>query len=363
MDQPGPTAAATLDALDAELAEMQLQGHWLNRDGPPAAAHKVAARPYLWRWRAVQPRLHRACDLVGVDRGASRRTLRLCTPGLALKAATHTIHASLQIVMPGEVAPAHRHSNNAFRFIIRGAASAYTTVEGERFDLARHDLILTPPWTWHDHTNRGDEPVYWIDGHDLPLLRSLSTEFFEPYGDRQQDISRPDGYWRAQAANDESFELPPYMGGIPYVYRAAESLAALRGLGAEAHDPTEGRVFAYRNPLDGGPTMPTIACRLHLLQPGEVTRRRRHTASTIYHVVSGSGTTIAGDTRLDWQEGDIFVVPNWTLYGHRAGSDEAVLFSACDDPLFKAIGQYRSLVEPGDDDPELSERDLMRAER
>jgi gentisate 1,2-dioxygenase len=79
--------------------------------------------------------------------------------------------------------------------------------------------------------------------------------------------------------------------------------------------------------------------------------------------VSGSGTTIAGDTRLDWQEGDIFVVPNWTLYGHRAGSDEAVLFSACDDPLFKAIGQYRSLVEPGDDDAELSERDLMRAER
>jgi gentisate 1,2-dioxygenase len=362
MTQACLPVAATLAELDAELAGMQLEGHWLNRQGPPAPAHAVAAKPFLWQWREIEPRLRRACDLVGVDRGASRRTLRLCTPGLGFKAATHTIHASLQIVTQGEVAPAHRHSNNAFRFIIRGSPSAYTTVEGERFGLECHDLILTPPWTWHDHTNEGDAPVYWIDGHDLPLLRSLSTEFFETYEQRQQEAARPSGYWREIARADPTYRLPPNMGGIPYVYRAAESFAALRSLGADAHDPTEGRVLDYRNPLTGGPTMPTIACRLHLLAAGEVTHRRRQTASTIYHVVAGSGTTIAGDSRFDWREGDIFVVPNWTKYGHVAGSEEAILFSASDDPLFKAIGQYRSELEPSETSA-IHQRDLARTDR
>jgi len=208
--------------------------------GTAGAGAQVTAQPYLWPWREIEPRLRLACDLVGVDRGASRRTLRLCTPGLALQAATHTIHASLQIVTQGEVAPAHRHSNNAFRFIIRGSASAHTTVEGERFDLERHDLILTPPWTWHDHTNDGDEPVYWIDGHDLPLLRSLSTEFFETYERRQQEAVFPSGHWSDIARDDPHYRLPPNMGGVPYIYRASESLAALKSLGVEAHDPTEG---------------------------------------------------------------------------------------------------------------------------
>jgi gentisate 1,2-dioxygenase len=345
MDQNTSRKAATLAELDAALKAMQLEGHWHNREGPPAPSHAVAARPYLWRWRELHARLTEACALVGVDRGASRRTLRLCTPGLPVKAATHSIHASLQIVTAGEVARAHRHSNNAFRFIIQGSPLAYTNVEGERFGLSRHDLILTPPWTWHDHVNEGSEPVCWIDGHDLPLMRSLSTEFFESHPHRQQAESHPSGYWRQVARMEPRHARAGGIGGIPYVYSGAEQLAALHALGPEAHDASEGIVLDYANPLTGGPTMPTIACRLHRLRAGEVTKRRRHTASTIYHVVAGQGTTVAGATRLDWHEGDLLVVPNWTWYRHETGSQDAILFSASDDPLFKAIDQYRTEAE------------------
>lgn len=317
-------------ALDAELAALHMEGHWKsNQDGLPAEPGG-AAQPHLWRWDEVYPKLLKAGELLNNEAGASRRTLRLCTPGLANKATTRTIHTSIQMVKPGEVAKMHRHSIGAFRFIL-GGSGGITAVDGRRFVMQRHDLVLTPQWSWHEHSNDTAEPMIWIDGHDMPLMRSLDTIFFQSgKDDNAGPLVEPDDFSDVPQAE-------------AYIYDGEETLAVLRGLGADAWNPFEGVVLEYRNPVTGGPTLPTILCRLHRLDAGEATQRRRLTASTIYHVIEGSGRSVVGDKTLDWKAGDIFVVPNWAWHSHRADPREPVtLFSVSDEPILAALGHLRS---------------------
>ena len=76
------------------------------------------AVPYLWRWRDLRPQAMRAAELVGTQQ-AERRVLRLTNPNLPGPASI-TLVANIQIVMPGEIARAHRHSAAALRLIIEG---------------------------------------------------------------------------------------------------------------------------------------------------------------------------------------------------------------------------------------------------
>ena len=89
--------------------------------------------------------------------------------------------------MPGEVAPAHRHSQSALRFIIEGHG-AYTAVEGERTMMEPGDFVITPSWTWHDHGNDTDQPMVWLDGLDMPIVRAVRRQL---RGTRQ--CRQPDG--------------------------------------------------------------------------------------------------------------------------------------------------------------------------
>ena len=59
--------------------------------------------------------------------------------------ASNTLVANIQIVMPGEIARAHRHSAAALRLIIEGRGG-YTVVNGERVPMFPGDLVLTPNW-------------------------------------------------------------------------------------------------------------------------------------------------------------------------------------------------------------------------
>src|SRR5208337_15652 len=90
-----------------------------------------------------------------------------------------------QIVMPGEIARAHRHSAAALRFIIEGRGG-YTIVNGERIPMYPGDLVLTPNWTWH--ANDTDQPMIWLDGLDVPLVQMLEANFFEEYNEQQQCV-------------------------------------------------------------------------------------------------------------------------------------------------------------------------------
>src|SRR5499425_2582599 len=124
---------------------------------------------------------------------AERRVLILENPGLRGQTSiTHSLFAGLQLIMPGEVAPAHRHSQSALRFIIEGHG-AYTAVEGERTMMQPGDFVITPSWTWHDHGNETSEPMVWLDGLDIPIVRLLDASFAEPGASDVQTVTRPEG--------------------------------------------------------------------------------------------------------------------------------------------------------------------------
>ena len=337
--------ADALAAFEAELASQNMEGHWQEAAFLPSAPY-VRIAPHLWRWSAIKASLLRAGELVSIGGADARRTLRLLNPGR--KASTHTIHMSVQLVKPGESAAAHRHTLAALRFVVEGAG-AYTTVEGERFRLHPGDLILTPQWTYHDHTNDTDEPIIWLDGLDSPLvIGALDALFMDEFPQPVQPITRPDGWTLAQSG----LARPVRFGGTPTsptaFYPWATVEPELERLAATDGSPYDGAVLEYVNPFTGGPTMPTIGCWLQKLRPGERTRRHRHTSCSIYHVVRGHGCTIVNDTRLEWGPGDVFVVPNWSWHAHdnASASADAVLFSMNDLPIYQAFGLYR---EQGDE--------------
>ena len=280
------------------------------------------AVPYLWHWRDLRPQAMRAAELVGTQQ-AERRVLRLTNPELSGTSASNTLVANIQIVMPGEIARAHRHSGAALRFIIEGGGG-YTVVNGERVPMYPGDLVLTPNWSWHDHANDTDAPMIWLDGLDTPLVRMLEAGFYEEYHDERQQFG---------AAPNSS----------PWHFPFSEMRAALQRLAdADSRDTVNGTILEYKNRTTGGPVMPTIACWMQLVRPGEKTRASRRVCCTNYHVVEGAGYSIVGGQRLDWEDKDVFTVPTWNFAEHvNSGDRPAFLFSFSDAPVMKALSLYR----------------------
>ena len=307
------SSEAERQAYYAELRSQHLIPLWISAGVTDEPQSKAV--PYVWHWRELRPQAMRAAALVGTEE-AERRVLRLANPELAAPSASTTLSANIQIVMPGEIARAHRHSPAALRLIIEGGGG-YTVVDGNRLPMFPGDLVLTPRWTWHDHANDTDAPMIWLDGLDSPLVRMLEAGFFEEYaGERQAiDEAEPSSRWY-----------------FPF----ARARAALeRMAGAD-------RVLEYTDPATGGPAMPTIACHLRMLRPGEWTRARRGVCCTNYHVIEGSGHSVVGGKRLDWDDKDVFTVPTWTFHEHvNDGTRPAFLFSFTDAPVMKALGWYR----------------------
>jgi gentisate 1,2-dioxygenase len=338
----------------AELPEQRLWPLWKQLKGLLPSQPTSRSTPCLWPYDVVRAQLMRAGELVTAEE-AERRALMLMNPGLDGKAAAAgNLYAALQLILPGEVAPAHRHGAAALRFVIEGSG-AYTAVEGEKTTMRPGDLVLTPSWAWHDHGNETDEPMIWLDGLDLPLINALEANFFESYpGEQRHPLTRPDD---ASAQLYASGRLNPTWTGawsqphspiLNYPWSRTEAVlrqAAAIGDGS----PWDGVRFEYVNPITGGPTMPTIACYAQLLAAGRETSAHRHTSAAVYHVVRGCGHTLVDGVRLEWGPRDTFAVPGWAVHRHavEAGED-ATLFSFDDAPVHRALGLYReAAVEDG----------------
>jgi gentisate 1,2-dioxygenase len=305
----------------AQLRAQHITPAWIG--GGISVEPRSEAVPYVWHWRDLRPQAMRAAELVGTAQ-AERRVLRLTNPKLP-GIASNTLVANIQIVMPGEIARAHRHSGAALRLIIEGRGG-YTVVNGERVPMSPGDLVLTPNWSWHDHANDTDAPMIWLDGLDTPLVRMLEAGFYEEYHQERQ-------------------ELAPPVNASEWHYPMSEMRAALQ---QRAAANTGGEVdLEFSNRRTGGPVMPTIACHMQLLHPGEKTRARRRVCCTNYHVVEGAGYSVVGDERLDWEDKDVFTVPTWTFYEHvNSGDRPAFLFSFSDAPVMKALSLYREEPRP-----------------
>src|SRR3990170_8133993 len=150
------------------------------------------AVPAIWHYAQIRPHLMEACELIGAAE-AERRVMVLENPGLPGQSRiTQSLFAGLQLILPGEIAPTHRHTASALRFIIEGNG-AYTAVEGERTTMHPGDFILTPSWTYHDHGNPSDTPTVWMDGLDIPLVNTFNTGFAEHHPQKTQPVTRAEG--------------------------------------------------------------------------------------------------------------------------------------------------------------------------
>lgn len=330
--------------------------------GGRVGAAQMKAQPYRWRWCEIAPYLDRIAEIarsadVSPIEFADRQQFLLTNPGFGgrLQVAA-TIRCAISIYLPGDVAPVHLHAPNASRTIL-SENGGYTTIEGERCEATRGDLILTPNGTWHDHGNDGATPVVWADILDFPLLEFLDCNWID-----EDFPGEREGNARAQMplhGNGYSAKLYGAGGIVPgfvshrrgighqtspiFHYRGAAIRDALMALRGEPGDPYEGITLRFVNPATGTSVFPTLEYSAQLLRPGEETRWKRETANSLYIVLEGQGTTEIGGRGFDWEANDIFVVPNFLWRRHRnRGNNDAILYLVSDQPLLDKIGQYRA---------------------
>jgi gentisate 1,2-dioxygenase len=299
-------------------------------------------QPAHWRYDEIRPYLMESGRIISAKE-AVRRVLILENPGMrGSSQITRALYAGLQLILPGEVAPAHRHTQSALRFVVEGEG-AYTAVDGERTTMRPGDFIITPAWTWHDHGNDGDGPMVWLDGLDIPIVAMLDASFAENGNAEQQMITRPEGDsparygqgvlpvdWKPNVKTSPVFSYP--------YARTREALEAMRRGGDP--DPWHGWKIRYVNPATGDWAMPTIGTFLQLLPAGTATRPYRASDATIFVAVEGEGETRIGETVVAWTARDVFVVPSWATVTHRP-TREAVLFSFSDRPVQDKLGLWR----------------------
>lgn len=346
-----------LPAFEKELHDRSLGGHW-------EMLWVEELEPFRWEWAHILDALERATDILDIGRADDpndRRTVHLVNPALSdLRRTTRTIQVAIQLVLPGETGEAHRHTQNAMRFVADTAGDMYTTVNGEKMLMGPGDLVLTPNWSWHDHNNASSSKAVWLDILDVNMTIDVGAHFKDTWTEGAlQPVIREDGYTeqRTRAVRPRTVETPT--GAVPYAYRWSDTSATLKAMHEDGQiDPHEGVCVEFAHPLTGGPTFSSMQCRMHMIPPGSETTPIRRTGVTFYHAFRGSGLTTVGhgehnpDRRtpsraaaeqiLEWGESDCLMVPSWRWQSHRNESDEpAFLFSVTDAPTLQALGWYR----------------------
>jgi gentisate 1,2-dioxygenase len=133
------------------LAPRNLAPLWEVLKGLVPPEPKSKAAPFHWSYREIRPLLLESGRLLTAEE-AERRVLVLENPALAGQSrATATLYAGIQLILPGETAPAHRHTPSALRFMIEGEGG-FTAVGGERTTMRKGGLHhhaglgLARPW-------------------------------------------------------------------------------------------------------------------------------------------------------------------------------------------------------------------------
>lgn len=311
------------------------------------AEPRSAAVPHVWRYDALRPLLMEAAGVISAT-DAERRVLALENPGLAGQhLATDALYAGVQLIMPGEFAPTHRHTSAALRLIIEGA-DTYTAVAGEKCYMRPGDLIVTPAWAWHEHRNEGHGPTIWLDVLDVPVVRYVGAGFSDHYPETQFPVKAPPGDSRYRYARnllpagyrrDNATASPVF--SYPYEH-AYETLDHLRR--HDDWDQCHGLKMEYVDPTTGGPAIPTISTFLQLVPRGFATQPYRTTASSVMTAIAGRGrVTLGGGANareLTFGPRDLWSVPSWQPLTISA-DDECVLFSASTEALQRKLGLWR----------------------
>ncbi|MGL5839897.1 MAG: gentisate 1,2-dioxygenase [Sphingorhabdus sp.] len=317
---------------------------WTVLDALVTEKPTTPAVPFGWNYNAIRPMLMEAGGLISAEE-AVRRVLILENPAMPGKASiTRTLYAGLQLILPGEIAPCHRHTQSALRFVLEGEG-AYTAVDGERAMMKPFDLVLTPNGRWHDHANDSDQPMIWLDGLDIPLVSALDASFAETLtGSAQHPTRLSPGDCRARwGAN-----LKPLRGGgtlgtaAPlFHYPYDQWRSALEAVSDNSEpDPHDGTILEFSNPADGGSIMPTMSAFCQKLPAGFMGKAQRSTDGIIYVGVEGQGSLLIESQEFPIGPRDVVVAPAWRKRMLHAASD-LVLFSYSDKATQQKLGLWR----------------------
>ncbi|KAH7141728.1 gentisate-dioxygenase [Dactylonectria macrodidyma] len=307
------------EGLVKALGDVNVSPLWAQMARLNPAAPNPTSVPFIWEYDRIRPYLLSAGNLIKEEQ-AERRVLMLVNPTRTAPFTTDTLYAGLQLVMPRETAPAHRHSAFAVRFIIEGEGG-FTAVHGRRVAMKPRDVLVTPTWNWHDHGKKGadeeggdDNPVIWLDGLDLPEFVHFPVHFNE--------------HFSAARYPAKDVEESPIV--FPWA-KMQPRLDGQKGSWATA---------AYLKE-DGRELSRTIGASAERLEARSQSPTIRETASSVYHVIEGSGRTqISGET-INWKQGDTFCIPAYYRYQHFSDNDRVYLYRFDDKPMLKALGFYR----------------------
>jgi gentisate 1,2-dioxygenase len=300
--------------------------------------------PFLWRWKDLAPLVDRAVSEVPID-DVERRALILVNPAFGGETVTtNNLIAAFTVLDPGDRARPHRHTFAAIRFATR-AEGAATIVNGRRCEMCEGDLILTPPMCWHGHINESDHRIIWFDAANIPLIRQLDANFFEP-GD-----PRANQFWQVDEG-EERLWAKAGMVGADVAHRPTHSPkyhysgAAMRELlSVLPPGPDGAHMLRYCNPATGGAVMAALDCYAARLPKNRTTRPKRTTCNMICLVVSGSGRSTVGEHIFEWTRHDVFSIPHWNFASHTAKDDDAILFIVSDRAAFEHLDLLREELQ------------------
>jgi gentisate 1,2-dioxygenase len=342
------TALGTLSELPTAyvdgLTAHNLVPLWpsLRKALPHGEPHR-RTKPVLWRYADVRPRLLEAGELTPIEK-AERRVLVLANPGLGLEnmQATPTIYIGLQLILPRETAPNHRHTPSAVRFVVEGEGG-FTIVDGEKLPMERGDLILTPALHWHEHRHEGSGPVIWLDALDLPTVFAQEASYalegppqaVRNQPDRSQTHYRRAGLIPYQALGAQRADYPL----LRYPWKEArEALVATASVAAV----DEMVHMAYINPQTGAECLPVLGFSAIMLRPGETAKPPRRSASAVLHVVEGEVEAEIDGVTLQATSNDTMAVPTHAriAIANKSARAPAFLFQVDDAPMQRKLGFF-----------------------
>jgi gentisate 1,2-dioxygenase len=345
MNHPDHTLG-TLAELPAEyvsqLRALNLVPLWPSLRGVlPPEKPRPKTKPTHWPYATLKPLLLQAGELTPIEK-AERRVLVLANPGHGLDnmQASSAMYLGMQLLLPGEWAPSHRHTPNAVRMIVEGTG-AYTTVNGEKLPMERGDLILTPTGLWHEHGHDGDEPVVWLDVLDLPLMYYLEASYH--INGARQDVlpKRGDALFAAGGLAPTPF-FAQTQGQYPMLrYPWAQARAALHALAAQ--QPADACTqITYTNPATGGHAENVLGFYALMLRPGQSLGLPARSPAVVLHCIEGSVNVSVTESSFTLAEADTCCAPGYepiTLCNASA-TQPAYIFMADETPLHQKLGVY-----------------------
>ena len=327
-----------------ELKELNLVPLWPSLRGvlPPKVPTRQT-KPTHWPYKTIKPLLLKAGELTPIEK-AERRVLVLANPGHGLEKmqASAAMYLGMQLLMPGEWAPSHRHTPNAVRMIVEGEG-AYTTVDGEKCPMSRGDLILTPTGLWHEHGHDGTEPVIWLDVLDLPLVYYMEASY-HINGERQTVVpgQADKQYARGGVVPSPVFERSKK--AYPMLrYAWTDAKVALEAMAADDAQ-LEAVQVTYVNPETGDDAENILGFYAMMLRPGQTLRLPARSPAQVFHVIEGSVEAKMVDSTFTLVEADTCCAPGYeavTLKNLQADKPSFV-FIADESPLHRKLGVYEN---------------------